>query len=116
MIVKTRQTKTIEEDIKQLEQDITFGKKEINSLYSKIGNARLNIDSLKSELSIERIRYEEAKQMVTDCKKQIEDDQANVDSLKIQLTIESGGEAEYIRPCNKPRHHSETKLSHTYSN
>jgi len=106
----SRSTKNIEKNIKQFEQDITDGKIEINRLHSNIGNARLNIDSLESELAVERSRYDEAKQMVIDCNKQIEEDLFNIDNLKIKLNTEITGEYEYIRPCNKTRHPSETTL------
>lgn len=106
----SRSTKNIEKDIHQLEQDIKTSTKEIKQLHAKIGNAGLNIDHLKSELADEQSQYDEAKQMVIDCNKQIEEDQFNIDNLKIKLNTEMTGESEYIRPCNKTRHPSETTL------
>lgn len=106
----SRSTNKIERDIQQLEQDIETSKNEIKQLHARIGNAGLNIDHLKSELVDNQKQYDEAKQMVIDCIKQIEDDQFNIDNMKIELKAEKTGESEYIRPCNKTRHPSETTL------
>lgn len=106
----SRSTKNIEKDIRQLEQDIETSQKEIKQLHAKIGNTGLNIDHLRSGLADEQMQYDEAKQMVNDCNKQIEEDRFKIDNLKIKLNTEMTGEYEYIRPCNKTRHPSETTL------
>ena len=108
---RKRDIKGVEEDINRLEMDIVFGKSEIKEQLNRMGTAGLNIDHLESELADEKNDFEEAKQMVTDCKKQIRKDNVKLDKLKTKLIMMTGdGEIEYIRPCEKTRPVSETTL------
>ena len=108
---RKRDIKGVEEDINRLEMDIVLGKSEIKEQLNRMGTAGLNIDHLESELADEKNDFEEAKQMVTDCKKQIGKDNVKLDKLKTKLIMMTGdGEIEYIRPCEKTRPVSETTL------
>ena len=107
-MVRNRDIKNIEMDIGGLEKDIAFGKSEIVGLIERMDTAALNIDHLESELTEEKTDFEEAKQMITDCKKQIKEDNITLDKLRIKLTKMNGLEIEYVRPCDKSRPTNET--------
>ena len=108
---RKRDIKVVEADINKLEMDIVCGKSEIKEQLNRMGAVGLNIDHLESELADEKNDFKEAKQMVTDCKNQIENDNVKLNKLKTKLIMMTGnGEIEYIRPCEKIRPASETTL------
>ena len=111
-MVRKRDVKDVKSDIDRLEKDIAFGKLEIKNQLDKMGMAEMNIDHIESELADEKNDFEEAKQMVIDCRKQMKEDNATLVLLKKKILMMNGdNDMEYVRPCDKQRHVSETTLT-----
>jgi len=111
MIVRKRDIKTVEKEIDYLEKQIIVNKLEISKCDNRMSMTALNIDALQTELMEEKKEFDNAREIMIDCKEYIKEASKQLDCARTKLAVMNGsGDPVYVRPCCKPRPLSEIAL------